>query len=404
MHKSDLTILRDKRFARTFLSRTLTVLGGSISPIAIAFAVLDLPGANAKSLALVEMMVVTFQVIAIMIGGVLADRWSRSGTVSLGGFVAAIGMGFIGILFSTEQATIHLIAYSGILIGLGSGLGFPVYTAIIADIVAPEQRQSANALIRLGRNISGIGGAGIAGTLVYAIGNAGTQFIVTSLFLASALNMSGLQLRANNPSGKSIFKDLKDGWQEFVSRPWIVVVVVASLLINACAGGAIDVVGPVIAKAELGGARGWSLIVASGSIGTVLGALIAMRIRYRRPLVIGNIAMIALPISFYSLSAPMPLIVCAATFVLSGIAGDIFGVAWDGALQREVPPDALARVSAYDWFGSMAAAPIGIAVAGASATRFGNSVTMQWLAILALVGVLAPLCFRSVTMLASLER
>ena len=175
MHKSDLKILRDKRFARTFLSRTLTVLGGSISPIAIAFAVLDLPGANAKSLALVEMMVVTFQVIAIMIGGVLADRWSRSGTVSLGGFVAATGMGFIGILFSTEQATIHLIAYSGILIGLGSGLGFPVYTAIIADIVAPEQRQSANALIRLGRNISGIGGAGIAGTLVYAIGNAGDR-------------------------------------------------------------------------------------------------------------------------------------------------------------------------------------------------------------------------------------
>ena len=77
--------------------------------------------------------------------------------------------------------------------------------------------------------------------------------------------MSGLKLHATNPSGKSFFKDLKDGWHEFASRPWIVVVVVASLLINACAGGAIDVVGPVIAKAELGGARGWSLIVASGS-------------------------------------------------------------------------------------------------------------------------------------------
>ncbi|MEJ8669970.1 hypothetical protein WKI71_20765 [Streptomyces sp. MS1.AVA.1] len=39
---------------------------------------------------------------------------------------------------------------------------------------------------------------------------------------------------------------------------------------------------------------------------------------------------------------------------------------WATTIQREIPERALSRVSSYDWFGSLAFAPLGLLVAGPS--------------------------------------
>jgi hypothetical protein len=57
----------------------------------------------------------------------------------------------------------------------------------------------------------------------------------------------------------------------------------------------------------------------------------------------------------------------------------IFNSLWETALQRHVPASSLSRVSAYDWFGSMAFAPIGLAIAGPVAASIGTSTTL-WIA------------------------
>jgi hypothetical protein len=47
-----------------------------------------------------------------------------------------------------------------------------------------------------------------------------------------------------------------------------------------------------------------------------------------------------------------------------GICFDIFGVLWETTMQREIPPDALSRVSSYDPLGSFMFGPIGLLAAG----------------------------------------
>ena len=44
---------------------------------------------------------------------------------------------------------------------------------------------------------------------------------------------------------------------------------------------------------------------------------------------------------------------------------------WETALAYHIPPNALSRVSAYDWMGSLALVPIGFLVAGPLAHAFG---------------------------------
>lgn len=53
--------------------------------------------------------------------------------------------------------------------------------------------------------------------------------------------------------------------------------------------------------------------------------------------------------------------------------GMMFGNAvWESALQRHIRPDALSRVSAHDWFGSFAFAPVGLAIWGPIAQSLGH--------------------------------
>ena len=68
---------------------------------------------------------------------------------------------------------------------------------------------------------------------------------------------------------------------------------------------------------------------------------------------------------------PGPLWAIAIAAALGGGGLAIFAVLFDTTLQRKVSPEALSRVSAYDWLGSFALIPIGYALAGPLAQRLG---------------------------------
>ena len=64
-------------FRYLFLGRLFTVLGNGIAPIALAFAVLDI-GGSASDLGVVVASRSLFHVLFLLVGGVIADRSSRS--------------------------------------------------------------------------------------------------------------------------------------------------------------------------------------------------------------------------------------------------------------------------------------------------------------------------------------
>ena len=102
--------------------------------------------------------------------------------------------------------------------------------------------------------------------------------------------------------------DLAHGWRVFWSYRWVVVVVGAFSFIVMVWRGAEEVMGPVLAREIYGGAAGWALIMTFQSIGLLLGALVASRLRVRRPLVIGLLATLALPLWLITLALGLPLI------------------------------------------------------------------------------------------------
>jgi MFS family permease len=81
-------------FRHLFFARLLTVLGNGIAPIALAFAVLDI-GGSVSDLGIVVASRSLFNVAFLLIGGVLADRYSRSRVLVSSSLVAAISQAIV---------------------------------------------------------------------------------------------------------------------------------------------------------------------------------------------------------------------------------------------------------------------------------------------------------------------
>jgi hypothetical protein len=63
------------------------------------------------------------------------------------------------------------------------------------------------------------------------------------------------------------------------------------------------------------------------------------------------------------------VIVALALYVTQRFS--LFEIWWETALVRHIPPNALSRVNAYDWMGSLALLPVGFAIAGPLASALG---------------------------------
>jgi hypothetical protein len=154
--------------------------------------------------------------------------------------------------------------------------------------------------------------------------------------------------------------------------------------------GAWSVLGPVVADRDLGGPAVWGSIIAALGTGALLGGLAAIAMRPRRPVVVCTVAFSALvaPLALLAAGAPAWLVAVGA---MAGGAGLMLGnTVWEATLQRLVPAESLSRVSAYDWFGSLAFQPLGMAIWGPISVAIGIEASL-WLASALLLAIAVAL-------------
>ena len=70
---------------------------------------------------------------------------------------------------------------------------------------------------------------------------------------------------------------------------------------------------------------------------------------------------------------------------------DLWTTIWSTAMAREVPRDALSRVSAFDAMGTMLLRPVGLAISGPLSVAIGLSNALYALAIFSAIFILGML-------------
>ena len=359
------TLATMPEYRRLFSSRLISNIGNGIAPIAIAFGVLALPDGSPTGLSIILAAQAVPVVLVLPIGGVIADRVGRPRMIAVCDMLMAVVVGVIGLVFILGVATVPLLAGLNVLAGILVGLWYPAYPGLAADVVPDEHLQPANAYMSVAGNGGFIVGTALGGLLVAAIGSGWAILIDAASFLVAGVLVFSLR-RFSRPhdSGESPVRDLIDGWQTFISYRWIVAVVLAFSLIVMVWRGAEEVLGPVLALEEYGGPAGWSAILGAMAVGLLLGAIMASRLRVDRPIAFGMAVCLLLPAWLLTLAFAAPLPVVMAAAFAWGFAMELMVVLWFTALQRNVPPESLSRVSSYDAFGSLMFGPLGLALAG----------------------------------------
>ena len=386
--------LRHHSYRLLVTGAATSALGNSITPVALAFAVLDL-GGSASELGLVVAAFALAEVVTTLVGGVLGDRASRRLLMTGSAGASAVVQAVVAAALVTGFASIPLLTALGVVTGCLSALSQPSASAMTRQTVPAALLPRAIALRGLLQTTGSMIGFAAGGVLVAAIGPGWAIAVDAATFAVAAVCFGALPVaQAPAPRGGSMLADLGEGFAEVRSRPWLWLCILMALVYHLAFGGAQGVVGPIVVGEGIGRAA-WGFALGAVMVGFVAGGLLCLRWHPRRGLFAGSLLLCLTPLFPLAMTFDQLWIVVGGAFV-HGFGLQVFDVNWNAAIQEHVPEDKLSRVYAIDIVGSFVARPLGLAITGPLALAVGFHAWLLVVALVMLVAEAAPLLSRDV--------
>lgn len=383
-------------FRTFFLARLVSELGSSLAPVALALAVLSATG-SAADLGIVLACQLVPQLVLTLVGGAVADRFSRRAVLVVAHLGAGLSQGAVALVLLAGQYSLVVVAALEVANGACSAFASSAVRGIVPEVAPIDRLQQANALLASTRSAVRILGPAAAGVLS-AFAGAGTAIAVDAVsYLLAAALLVRLRLPSSGtsiPAG-GLVADIRDGWRAFNDLSWVRTVAVAYCLVNLVSTGPWQILGPLLTAGRAGPAT-WGLVVGARAVGLFAAGVVLYRRPVRRPVPTGLLACALAGLSLVALGAgpATPWLIAAA--VVSGVGMSVAGITWDTALQTHVPRALLSRVASYDTLLSFVAIPIGQLAVGPATDRWSGADVALWCGIAAIALSLVPLADRTV--------
>jgi MFS family permease len=374
--------LRHRNFRLLVTGAGTSGLGNAITPVALAFAVLDL-GGSAGELGLVIAAFALADVVTVLFGGVLGDRVPRQLMMEGSSIACALTQAAVAVLLIGGWASIPLLAAFGVVNGCLGALSGPSSSAMTRSTVPADLLSAAVALRGLVQTSAAMVGFALGGVLVASIGSGWAVAIDAATFAVAAYVFARLDVPHARSDGvrPSFLTDLGDGLREVLRHTWLWLLIGQALLYHLFYGGVQGVLGPIVVGDELGRAA-WGIALGVLMGGFVVGGLICLRWRPRHSLVVGTLLLSLTALFPFAMALGGLLVPLLVGAFLHGVGLQVFDVQWQVAIQENVPEDKLARVYSFDMVGSFVARPVGLVATGPVAGVVGLDL---WLVVVGVV-------------------
>ncbi|WUH95316.1 MFS transporter [Streptomyces sp. NBC_00433] len=352
----------------------VTGIGNSGATIAAAFAVIE-SGGSATDVGLVAAARTLAMVVLLLVGGAVADRLPRQRVMAVSNAVNAGSQALFAVLVLTGHATLWQMAALTAVGGGAVAFFTPAAQGLVLSTVEPASAGPAISVYRLATNAAGIGGAALGGALVAAFGAGWVLAVDAAGFAVAAAMRSRIDVAhtPREPKAGGMLRELREGWQVVASTSWLWSIVVQFAVVNGMFTAVEAVYGPLVSRDRLGGAGPWGLALAAAGAGTAVGAVLMMRWRPRRILLVGTLCVFPAALPAVALALVLPAWALAAVMFACGVAIEVFAVNWMLAMHQEIPEDLMSRVAGFDWMGSVGLTPVALALAGPAASLFGRT-------------------------------
>ena len=386
--------LASATYRRFWLGSIASVGSTQLYFIAMAWLVFELSN-SPLDLGLLGAATAVPNILATLIGGLVADRVNRRTILILTTGISTVLMLLLAALDATELVRVwHVLLISGLL-GLVQGFDFPARSSIFPSLIEPKQMLSAVALNSILWQGSRMIFPAIGGILI-ALTDTSLIFVLCGLgFITMLMVLCWLEVVQVIQAKADPWHEFKEGLR-FVLHHRLFLTLILLTWISMFFGTSYIQIMPIFADILQSGERGYGLLISATGVGSVAGNLFISRFQQSRRLGLMMLSCAALaPFSLigFSLVAGTLANVAGAFWLASLFAvmtaafSSVFLVSSMTVLQLKVPDKLRGRVMgihSITW--SMIA--LGGLIAGALASKFSAPVAVVIGAVIVLSSVI----------------
>jgi hypothetical protein len=377
--------LRHRQFRLLWTGMSASLIGDGMLLVALAWQVYDLFGVPA-AMSAVGVALSLPQVVTLLIGGVVSDRFDPRRVMIASDLVRGVVMAVMAALCLTGALTsLWMLLVLTAVYGAAAGFFGPAFDALVPRLVPASELVAANALDQFVRP-AGLQVFGpMLGAAAIAVGGAGWAFAADAATFALSVACLLAMRRTDAPGPADVAEDSVSLWREmrdglgYVRRHgWLWGTFLAAAFSYLLFVGPTEVLLPYLVKTELGGsATALALVLTSGGLGAIVAALAVGWIGIPQKFMTymyGSWAIATLAVAGYGMATATWQLALACVLVNGLEAAGM--VAWATTKQRLVPTGMLGRVSSVDWFVSTALLPLSYALATPMASWIGVRATL----------------------------
>ncbi|MDE2091239.1 MAG: MFS transporter [Gammaproteobacteria bacterium] len=377
------SVFSNRNFNLLFGGSSVSALGDQFTLVALPWLVLKLTG-DPAALGLVLAVMALPRAAFMLIGGAVVDRMSPRRVLLGARAINAACVAILAVLVLTGTIHMWMVYVLALSIGLATAFAYPAGSAILPQLVQPQQLRSANALFMGMRQLSMIVGPAIAGVIIsvgansqqHALADArgmGLAFSIDAVsFLFSLASLAMVRIHSDSHPPQTtggIFAGIAAGiryiWSDLPLRAFILYAAVISVFV----GGPLQVGLPVLADTRLDlGAASLGILMTANGVGIFLGSFlsgIGTRLARGRLglMVLGVDSVVGLVV--VGLTLVHTTLTGAVLLACVGMLSGIVQIALFTWIQQRVSKEMMGRTMSVLMFTFMGLGPVSAAIAGA---------------------------------------
>jgi MFS family permease len=398
---SYLGLLRQRQFRLLWTGETTSSFGSSVSSVALPLVAISTLHAGVLAVSLLSAAAWLPWLVVGLPAGAWVDRLPRRTVMLAADAVSIVGFGTVPVAAALGWLTTVQLLVVAFACGCATVFFATAYRAFIPTLLDPSDLAEGNAKLQGSEQVTRIAGPGTAGLIAQGFGAVGGVLVDVVSFAVSALCLLRIRVAEPRPDAprRQLRREIGEGLRFVAHDPLLRATAAFGCVSNLVLTGyqAIVVVFLVRSVGVPAGTAG--LLLATGSLGGVLGAVSARRVADR----IGSARMVLWSKLFvmpFGLLIPLthrgPALAYFVVGSLAIVGGVVAGnVIWASFAQTHYPAHILGRISTSMQVVNVGAIPIGAVLAGLLARDLGTRPTL-WimlagLALSSLVLLVGPL-------------
>lgn len=227
--------LQIRDFRWIWIGSFISFMAMNMQMITRGWLVLRLENDSPLALVLVMVSFAAPMTVVSLVGGALADRFPKKNLIIVSQSANAVMTFVLAMMDASGAIWFGAVLIIGVINGSMMAINMPSRQAIISDIVPENKLMNAVALNNSAMNLTRIIGPALAGFLIVFIGTSGVFYLISAIYVLSALSLlmvktNAVQAKGAKKSvGKDIFEGLRYVWGDVNLRGLILMAFIPSL-------------------------------------------------------------------------------------------------------------------------------------------------------------------------------